>query len=112
MDKTATERLRELLSEKGIEWEAYTPTTTAWGEGEDEWRAWEVDGTLYVERPIETMTPEQAIEATLGRGECHDEGFAPYFFDCSNCGASHLRNVAYVDMPNYCPNCGAKVVRS
>ena len=41
---------------------------------------------------------------------CHDVGFAPYFFECSECGQNHLRNAAYVDMPNYCPNCGRKVV--
>jgi len=41
---------------------------------------------------------------------CHDVGFAPYFFECSECGKTHLRNAAYVDMPNYCPNCGRKVV--
>ena len=41
---------------------------------------------------------------------CHDVGFAPYFFECSECGKTHLRNAAYVDMPNYCPECGRKVV--
>jgi len=41
---------------------------------------------------------------------CHDVGFAPYLFECSECGKTHLRNAAYVDMPNYCPECGAKVV--
>lgn len=41
---------------------------------------------------------------------CHDVGFAPYFFECSECGQNHLRNAAYVDMPNYCPNCGRKVM--
>ena len=41
---------------------------------------------------------------------CHDVGFAPYFFECSECGNTHLRNAAYVDMPNYCPECGRKVV--
>jgi hypothetical protein len=41
---------------------------------------------------------------------CHDVGLAPYFFECSECGKTHLRNAAYVDMPNYCPECGRKVV--
>ncbi len=41
---------------------------------------------------------------------CHNVGFAPYFFECSECGKTHLRNAAYVDMPNYCPECGRKVV--
>lgn len=48
--------------------------------------------------------------ATLGRGECYDDSEAAPFFSCSECGCTHWRNVAFVDMPRYCPNCGRRVV--
>ena len=77
--------------------------------------------------------PEQAIAATLGRGECrnvavHDE-YSDRPFTCSECGARgpmgngtyHLASswamedgtLAFADswpVWKYCPNCGRKVV--
>ena len=58
-------------------------------------------------------TPDEAIGriATLGRGTCHNASEYPrMFFCCSECGCSHKRNRAYVDMPRFCPACGRKVV--
>ena len=61
-------------------------------------------------------------EATLGRGTCHpvasdnlteSEGTGDAWADCSECG--HLLCVLTdpsSQMPNYCPNCGARVVPS
>ncbi len=100
------DELRALLEERGVEYRVLpdSHTTHVWFGGIHVCEQGNGKLACY------DLAPAQAIEATLGRGECHDEGFAPYFFGCSNCGASHLRNVAYVDMPNYCPRCGAKVV--
>jgi hypothetical protein len=54
---------------------------------------------------------EQAIAATLGRGECEDTwGYDPYAaFRCSECGARHTANDKRVI--RFCYNCGRKVKR-
>lgn len=87
---------------------------------------------------LQLATPEQAIAATLGScncsnnctddctnsertGTCHDEG-DPGDFCCSACGVRMFTNTSdtytmiasdgrtIIKRPNYCPNCGAKVV--
>lgn len=57
----------------------------------------------------------QAIAATLGSGECEvvNHG-SPYdggvpLLQCSSCDGLFYGN-AKGDVPNYCPNCGRKVV--
>ena len=106
---SATDDLRRLLDERGVEW--YEPTmkpnttwipdahgfncrVTPWGDA------------LCVKRY--GLTPEQAIAATLGGGEmtCHVE--RSDCFECSEC-AFFDAYAAPSDF-NYCPNCGAKVV--
>lgn len=80
--KTATERLRELLDERGVEWRDSEPY------GANAVTKFDVRGiTLrYVEYPDycwldyhenEALTPEQAIAATLGsdRDKVYDAGF-------------------------------------
>ena len=129
---TATERLRELLDERGVEW---------WC-GEDErktyWRSngltWEYfndengDAWLGFLGACESdVTPEQAIAATLGRSECHDaskvmDEHGQARFVCSECGAwidsRMLWNPEYRngESPwvsgcklNFCPNCGRRI---
>lgn len=51
-------------------------------------------------------------KATLGRGECTDTG--RYCFMCSECGwtANEPHHAFGGFWPNYCPSCGAKVVRA
>ena len=49
---------------------------------------------------VDMLTPEQAIDATLGRGTCHVAAFG----SCSECGAQ--MDGIY---QRYCPNCGRKV---
>ena len=109
---TATEELRALLDAKGVEW---------WPLGNDMTEC-VVDGVRIKYRQVGrglivstctegTVTPAQAVEATLGRGTCHNASEYPRaFFCCSECGCAHKRNRAYVDMPRFCPNCGAEVV--
>ena len=117
---TATDELRRLLDERGVRWwndfaalhrSDYTHFEPDAGMTVC---AWEKDGGLALEVSTDyRLTPEQAIAATLGTGTCRDDSeAAPIFFSCSECGCCHLRNVAYVDMPRYCPNCGRKVVRA
>ena len=62
----ATERLRAMLDERGIEY-IENDFGITWSYYNDPHTATEsMDGTLIVTG----LTPEQAIEATLGRGEC------------------------------------------
>ena len=66
----ATERLRKLLKERGAEYDDYIDTCTAWLKSERGYMAFadesDEDGLLSVEL---YLTPEQAVEATLGRGD-------------------------------------------
>ena len=120
LEPTATERLRALLTERGVEWRGGLPTETMV----------KADGLdlLYVALPDgrvrafirNYLTPEQAIEATLGAGTCHaiisdnlneSEGMGDAWADCSECG--HLLFVLTdptSEPPNYCPNCGRRIV--
>jgi len=66
-DKTATERLRELLDERGVEWWYGIGEKSTVFDGEHDVR-YEVDGTLgllFIRSALD-VTPEQAIAATLG----------------------------------------------
>lgn len=118
---TATEELRRLLDERGVEYEVYEQ---GWVFFEGNGLGWvfvggDTHGQLLHQKLF--ITPEQAIAATLGTGTCHDEG-DPGAFCCSACGvrmftdtgdtytmiASDGRTI--IRHPNFCPNCGAKVV--
>lgn len=114
---TATDELRRLLDERGVEWTGghYTDWDDANGHPAE---AFEFDGTLYVSC---VLTPEQAVEATLGRGTCRDLAETPEYrdkteFKCSECGYEYSAVGGFGcdagDAPdfNYCPNCGRKVV--
>lgn len=109
---TATERIRAMLDERGVEWRGGLPTETMV----------EADGLdlLYVALPDgrvrafirNYLTPEQAIEATLGRGECRliptrdkPRSKAPTL-TCSKCGWWTDR---INDEWRYCPSCGKRV---
>ena len=123
---TATDELRAMLDERGVRYDKAATVigetvATFWHdrdgypcsaiEGADDIP----DGEVSVQACV---TPEQAIAATLGRGECHDKnGFDPELgFECTVCGAmvdtymvtpmemGHVRQFAY------CPFCGARVV--
>lgn len=109
---TATDELRRLLDERGVEWSDDSDknvTHTTWdslncwfNEYPDGWTSWGM---------AKHGTPSQAIEATLGR-TCEDVETDPNWFSCSKCGCTC--NVDYwsdgLGNPNYCPNCGAKVI--
>lgn len=129
-EPTATERLRALLDERGVEWEDF--------DGEPTWMG--SDGRMHYARyeftfngptdelTVYHLTPEQAIAATLGDSDatgerqrdvemCHDKnGFDPDTgFECTVCGTmvdSYMvtpADTGHEMQFHYCPNCG-KVV--
>lgn len=107
---SATDELRRLLDERGVEWESGLPTETIVRVPID---------TLYVERQDGRMhvyfrsylTPAQAIDATLGRGTCHRVMYKPTnTLVCSECGAGMPKQLDRYCYLHYCPNCGRKVV--
>lgn len=123
---TATDELRQLLDKRGVDWEAlpdsqqgeYTITTTRWHDREGNLLTMCIDesnGSTW--DFFWTPTPEQAIEATVGKGMCKMESswhgqteVSEYY--CTSCG-----DYADVELPvfgnpkppRYCPNCGRKV---
>ena len=112
---SATERLRALLDERGVRWSSVTPRKTKWYSpvvngpvAVGEWNDKLVLDTGYVD-----VTPEQAIAATLGPGTCHMEHLWSDDIDgvCWWCKACDKPAFTHGDFqPNYCPNCGAKVI--
>ena len=109
---TATDELRRLLSEAGVEYKvpASYDGSTKYDTIVDDYWFHEYDGRITVHG----LTPEQAIEATLGRGTCRKVRVHEVIEDemhCSECGR-FLGFAGDIGAPpyNYCPNCGAKVV--
>lgn len=119
-ETTATERLRELLDERGRKY-----TTESVGQG-TLFTVWADDERAYyvlvrhvgIDIWSNHITPEQAVEATLGRGTCRN--ISPKLgndeFTCEEClarvygsgGRWFDANWEYHKF-NYCPNCGRKV---
>lgn len=122
--KTATERLRELLDERNVEWKEYGYENHSWWEGVDGvgWHAENRHSAngLYVK--IEAvLTPEQAVSATLGSGTCEyaikdnmneSEGMGDVWIECSacHCAFDYYADEWLMNM-HYCPNCGKAVKR-
>ena len=104
---SATEELRRLLDERGVE--HYDGRSgTLWGKDASGYRfsADELtSGRMSVHMWCDT--PEQAVEATLGRGECFNTQ-NDFDFMCSVCGkcVDDGRLLGF----NYCPSCGARVI--
>lgn len=100
---TATDELRRLLDERGVEYtdaeDAHTQYTW-WSDGDHEIAACNSGERLAVYN----LTPAQAVEATLGKGGCEfckDGKFDRQTVMMSNHGWQRI---------NFCPNCGRKVV--
>lgn len=107
---TATDVMRRMLDERGVEWWNQTdpePQTRTVARSGDQFIIYHenVDGTVgYLVTNIDGLTPEQAIAATLGRGECRRKWHNGYGF-CDQCGAN-ITSACNV----YCWQCGRKVV--
>ena len=120
---TATDELRRLLDERGVEYETVTESIgiehVIWHPNEMSRWDWDEEfGTSWISGYQSGVSPEQAIDATLGRGTCevigfddgYDEGLdgewfalapATWFLSCDH--EAHGRR------PSYCPVCGRKV---
>lgn len=112
---TATDALRRLLDERGVEWgdDGYPTTCTVWVANGATWHGLWRDDCIEL---IAHLTPEQAIDATLGRGTCHavfevdamSEDDRIGEFVCSECGETF--GDERDQRPRYCPNCGRRCV--
>ena len=121
-DSNATELLRKLLDERGVEWRKWTKggkrgfsnVETVWFVpysriGSDEPGGFfakacnGAHGRLQLTSTV--VSPEQAVDATLGRGECENLSGTNYFH-CSECDE---RTYSGEDEFNFCPNCGRVV---
>lgn len=136
---SATEILRRLLDERGVEYDTDDEDGCEFTEWVANGLEWEADsrGELVSLMPVMLITPEQAIAATLGScnctnsertGTCHNaskvvDEHGQARFACSECGAwidsRMLWNPEYRngESPwvrdcklNFCPNCGCRIV--
>ncbi len=127
---TATDELRRLLDERGVEYYKHEDgePLRELHEGRDDATSWRVGGANVCAVPfddytfdlwIDHATPAQAIDATLGRGTCHSANVTEYAwddFECSECGwvtwnfVMEHEGCGTVQQPRYCPNCGRRVV--
>ena len=116
---SATDELRRLLDERGVE--HYDGTSgTLWLRDEHGYRASADEMTSgMISLHIWCTTPQQAIDATLGSEECHFE-VVERFVDgrnlradrcrCDNCGYQCARGFIRDERFKYCPNCGRRIV--
>lgn len=114
---TATETLRQLLGERGVE--------CGWSDECNDQTWWIDSDRIYFAKGegaqktlmVLNLTPEQAIAATLGRGTCRMELpdlRGPAYTDvyvCSECGGEVMVGtvMGVSDVPKWCPWCGRKV---
>ena len=121
---SATDELRRLLDERGVRWSTRTEEVTGiehvmWASGDHGQWDYNIEfGTTWLSGFGDDLTPQQAIDATLGRGECHMELpdlRGPAYTDvyvCSECGGEVMVGTVMgeSDVPKWCPWCGRKVV--
>ena len=118
---STTERLRKLLDDCGADWDALsdtqqgenTITATRWHDSEGNLLTMCIDKTSGSTWDFFWLpTPEQAIEATLGRGTCKAKLYKPEHgsSDCTICECGEINDIS----ANYCNRCGRriKVVRA
>ena len=100
-----TAELREKLTERGVE---YT-TNDHLGVCETSWDGFTAMQLTPSAKLIMTVTPEQAVAATVGNGTCENANKNGYGFrfDCTECGYSTRLD----ELPNFCPKCGRWVKR-
>ena len=131
---TATEEVRHLLDERGVEWDAsdtYRLLVTSWKDANGHsWAFMEHRDGSFSKLTAYHLTAKQAVEATLGRGTCHTVtmdcfGNPPYNTSglngnstacgCSECGAPWstmgvFRGNQLKHNFKACPICGREVV--
>ena len=116
---TATDELRRMLDERGVEWSGIGDHTVLWCRRDAKYANYDAQASDWGDKLMLSWacTPEQAIEATLGRGTCSIRGG-----ECDQCGAYIHRDAVLFWVPvegmrtvesrdvSYCPNCGRRVV--
>lgn len=105
---TATDELRRLLDERGVEYDDSFGATEFHGDCGSvvvAFNSKKKDAILYVNA---YLTPEQAVDATLGRGTCHECAGMEDMFECSACGMRY-EGWALKRWARYCPNCGRRI---
>ena len=118
---TATDELRRLLDERGVEWKEGDASYSITWHTPDGRPCSAMYWNPSMSVCISKCTPTQAVEATLGRGACRDLAEKPEYrdkteFKCSECGYEYSAIGGFGcdagDAPDfrYCPNCGRKVV--
>ena len=125
---SATDELCKLLDERGVKYDESTQGNTTlfrfdYCDSCDDYLHTITITGACISAYSEYLTPEQAIAATLGNHErtCHDANTRFNAWTCSECKSTQLlmfddygEPTLSVDgvasVPNYCPNCGAKVV--
>jgi len=106
---SATEELRRMLDERGVEWWPMHDVENGYHQDRD--TEFVIDGKKYTAHEwggtlnVYGLTPEQAIAATLGRGTCHKEWRKDGYGFCSECGA----NITSA-CDRYCWQCGRRIV--
>lgn len=114
---SATDELRRMLDERGVEWDAddeimddgSTSQVTYWHSNDIEWSADGRDEYLAFDA-VQLITPEQAIAATLGAGTCKRVFYEPTgVYVCSECGRGLSKKLDKYCYLHYCPNCGRRV---
>lgn len=116
---TATDELRRLLDERGVE-RRRTPHYSSESQDNEtifegngiEWYANDhLNGRLGLRTARYEVTPEQAIDATLGRGTCREVKIDHYWRGCGSCGYvwEFMYGIGKCERPHWCPNCGRKV---
>ena len=120
---SATDDIRVLLGEHGVNCEIHDTKKrkdTLWDFRESshamfsEYR----DGTTVFVMSGSLWTPEQAVEATLGRSECRFRTVERFIdarrsradmCECDRCGYRCARGFIQDERFKYCPNCGARI---
>ena len=111
---TATEELRRMLDERGVEWSGIGDHTVLWCRRDAKYANYDAQASDWGDKLMLSWacTPEQAIEATLGRGTCKWEP-ADFITEGewwnTSCGESFTWEPD--GTPNCCPNCGRRVVK-
>ena len=116
---SVTDELRRLLDENRVEYREYSGVTNAtmyqstrfYVDNEEKHPYASIETVNEYDSVLLTLrcSPEQAIEATLGRGECRN--LSKYYneFVCSCCGWTYDFVTDPYSGPRYCPNCGRRI---
>ena len=123
---SATEELRRLLDERGVEWrrtphyssESRDNETVFEGTGIEWYANDHLNGRLGLRAVRYEVTPEQAVAATLGPRTCKVVSSTLHEYEGGYAGSEWEHELSCGDTvwwgsgdaPEWCPWCGAKVV--